>query len=142
MELEPSVSLSFNGECQAAFTVYARLFGAKPEFVIKWGASPLANDVPKEWHDKMLFARLRSRSITLMGADALPGTYKRPAGFNLRLSTTDEAEAERYFAELAEGGTVQMRLQATFFSARYGEVVDRFGIPWEINCRKARGGGA
>ena len=140
MNLDASVGLSFNGECEAAFRLYERLLGAKPELVITWGASPLAKDVPREWHGKMLFARLRTRQMTLLGGDALPGTYKRPTGFTLCLSADDEAEAERLFAALAEGGTVQMALQATFFAARYGEVVDRFGIPGEIRCRKPHGG--
>ena len=74
--------------------------------------------------------------MTLIGADALPGTYRAPTGFNLCLSTSDAAEAERFFAELAEGGSVRMPLQTTFWAARYGEVVDRFGIPWEIRSSR------
>jgi PhnB protein len=137
MNLDASVSLSFNGECAAAFKLYERLLGAKAELVITWGASPLAAEVPREWHGKMLFARLRAQQMTLFGTDILPSTYRRPTGFNLCLSAADEAEAERFFSELAEGGTVGMALQATFFAARYGEVIDRFGIPWEIRCRQA-----
>jgi PhnB protein len=52
------------------------------------------------------------------------------------LSTADVAETERCFAALAEGGTVILPLSTTFWAERYGEVVDRFGVPWEINCRK------
>jgi len=140
MHLDTSVSLSFNGECEAAFKVYERLLGAKAEFVITWGASPLAGEIPREWHEKMLFARLRAQRMTLFGTDILPSSYRRPTGFNLCLSAADEVEAEQFFTELAEGGTVGMALQSTFFAARYGEVVDRFGIPWEIRCRNARGG--
>jgi PhnB protein len=136
MNLDASVSLSFNGDCEAAFTLYERLLGAKAEFVITWGASPLAAQVAPEWHDKLLFARLRARQMTLIGGDIPPSSYSPPSGFTLCLSADDEAEAERLFATLAEGGTVKMPLQATFFAARYGEVVDRFGIPWEIRCRK------
>ena len=88
----------------------------------------------------MLFARLRARHMTLLGGDIPPSGYKRPSGFTLCLSTDDDAEAEALFAALAEGGTVQMALQSTFFATRYGEVVDRFGIPWEIRCRKGHGG--
>jgi len=135
MNLDASVSLSFNGECEAAFRLYERLLGAKAEFVITWGASPLASDVPSDWHGKILFARLRARSMTLIGGDLPPSGYRRPTGFTLCLSADDEAEAEHLFAALAEGGTVQMALQPTFFATRYGEVVDRFGIPWEIRCR-------
>ena len=140
MNLDASVGLSFNGDCEAAFKLYERLLGGKAEFVITWGASPLAGDVPREWHDKLLFARLRARHMTLVGGDIPPNSYRRPAGFTLCVSADDEAEAERLFAALAEGGTVQMALQPTFFATRYGEVVDRFGIPWEIRCRKPHGG--
>ena len=140
MSLDASVSLSFGGDCEDAFRLYERLLDAKAEFVITWGASPLANDVPHDWHGKILFARLRARRMTLFGGDIPPGSYRRPAGFTLCLSADDEAEAERLFAALAESGTVQMPLQPTFFAARYGEVIDRFGIPWEIRCRQAPGG--
>ena len=140
MNLDASVSLSFNGECEAAFKLYERLLGAKAEFVITWGASPLADDVPREWQDKILFARLRARHMTLLGGDIPSPSYRPPTGFTLCLSADDDAEAERLFATLAEGGTVQMALQPTFFATRYGEVVDRFGIPWEIRCRKSHGG--
>jgi PhnB protein len=140
MNLDASVTLSFKGECESAFKLYERLLGAKPEFVITWGASPLAAEVPPEWHEKMLFARLRTRHMTLLGGDVLPSSYRRPTGFTLCLSADDEAEAERLFAALAEGGSVEMALQATFFAARYGVVTDRFGIPWEIRCRTPHGG--
>jgi len=80
--------------------------------------------------------------MTLIGGDAPPGSYRKPAGFTLCLSADDEAEAEQLFAALAEGGTVQMALQPTFFAARYGEVIDRFGIPWEIRCRQPHGNGS
>jgi len=135
MELEANVGLSFNGDCEAAFKLYAQLFEAKLELVLTWGASPLADKAPREWAEKMLFARLKGRAMTLTGADVLPGTYHAPTGFNLCLSTSGAAEAERLFAELATGGSVRMPLESTFFAARYGEVVDRFGIPWEVRTR-------
>jgi PhnB protein len=140
VNLDASVGLSFNGECEAAFRLYESILGAKAEFVITWGASPLAADVPREWHDKILFARLRSRHMTLVGGDLPPSNYRRPTGFTLCLSADDEAEAEHLFAALAAGGSVQMALQPTFFATRYGEVVDRFGIPWEIRTRRPPGG--
>jgi PhnB protein len=83
----------------------------------------------------VLFARLRGPGMTLLGADVLPGTYVPPVGFSLTLTATDEAEAERLFAELSAGGRVSQPLQETFWAKRYGFVIDRFGVPWEINCR-------
>jgi PhnB protein len=135
VNLEANVGLTFKGDCEAAFNLYAQLFDAKLEFVLTWGASPLADKAPRNWADKVLFARLKGRTMTLTGADALPAAYRSPTGFNLCLSTSDAEEAERLFAELAAGGTVRMPLESTFFAKRYGEVVDRFGIPWEIRTR-------
>lgn len=135
MNLEANVGLCFNGDCEAAFKLYARVLEAKLELVLTWGASPLAGEAPPQWAAKILFARLTGRNMTLTGTDVLPGRYRPPAGFNLCLSTSDVAEAERFFGELSNGGTVGMPLQTTFWAERYGEVVDRFGIPWEIRTR-------
>jgi PhnB protein len=137
MNLNASVGLVFNGECEQAFKFYARLLGAKLDFVLPWGASPLADQAPPGWGTKILFARLTAPTMTLLGADALPGTYERPAGFTLTLSVNDPQEAERYFAELARDGVARMPLQETFWALSYGVAVDRFGVPWEINCARA-----
>ena len=138
MNLNASVGLHFNGECEAAFKFYEQLLGGKIELVLPWGASPLADQAPAGWGQKILFARLTTRGMALLGADALPGTYQRPAGFSLTLSTTDPDEAEHLVAELAkDGGTVKIPLAKTFWAHRYGFVTDRFGIPWEVNCAKA-----
>jgi PhnB protein len=63
-----------------------------------------------------------------------PGQYQPPRGFYVLLSPTQPAEAERIFQALAEGGTVHMALQETFWSPRFGVLVDRFGVPWEVSC--------
>ena len=137
MNLNASVTVWFDGDCEAAFKFYERLLDARLEIVLPWGASPLADQAPTHWADKILFARLTTRSMTLLGADALPGSYQAPAGFSLTLRTAALEEAERFFAVLSENGTVKMPLQQTFFALRYGLVIDRFKIPWEINCAAA-----
>src|SRR6185503_15347561 len=83
MHLNASVGLHFNGDCEAAFKFYERLLGLKLEMSLPWGASPLADQAPAGWGDKVLFARLRGPSMTLLGADMLPGAYRAPVGFNL-----------------------------------------------------------
>jgi PhnB protein len=135
MNLTASVGLHFNGDCEAAFRFYERLLDMKLELVLPWDASPLASQAPAGWGAKILFARLKGPSMTLLGADALPGTYLAPAGFTLTLQTADEPEALHFFAALAEGGKVTMPLQETFWAKLYGVVTDRFGIPWEVMCR-------
>jgi PhnB protein len=72
----------------------------------------------------------------LMGSDAPPDRYQEPKGFSLSVGTKDPAEAERIYTELVAGGKVQMPLQQTFWAAKFGMLVDRFGIAWMINCEQ------
>jgi len=73
----------------------------------------------------------------LMGSDAPPEHYQKPQGLYVSFTVADPAEAERVFNALAENGTVQLAIQKTFWSARFGMLVDRFGIPWMVNCSQA-----
>jgi len=71
---------------------------------------------------------------TLMGADVAPLGYDEPKGFSLSVQISSPTEAERIFHELSKGGKTVMPLEKTFWAERFGTVVDRFGIPWMINC--------
>jgi len=73
----------------------------------------------------------------LMGGDVTPLQYEEPKGFSLSLQLASPTEAERIFLELASGGTIVMPLEKTFWAVRFGMVVDRFGIPWLINCEQS-----
>jgi copper resistance protein D len=53
-------------------------------------------------------------------------------GISLSLTVPNEAEADRRFTALADGGQVQMPLTKTFFSPRFGMVADRFGVTWMV----------
>ena len=130
----PSISLSFDGQCEAAFKFYERCFGGKIMFLLTWAESPMAKDAPPEWGAKILHASLSVGNMVLAGADTLPQGYERPRGFAVLLGLSDPMEAERLFNALAEDGTVKVPLQETFWAGRYGWVTDRFGIPWTINC--------
>jgi PhnB protein len=81
-------------------------------------------------------ATLNVGDQSLSGADSPPEHYKKPQGFYVMLDVAEPSEADRVFNALAENGAVQMPIQETFWASRYGAVVDRFGIPWEINCGK------
>jgi PhnB protein len=134
MHIEPAISLVFNGECDAAFTLYQECLGGSVTFRLTWGDSPMAEQAPPEWRDKIVHATLAIGGRVFHGGDVLPGRYERPQGFHLQLNLDDAAAAERIFAQLAEGGRANTPLQQTFWAERFGEVVDRFGIPWVINC--------
>ena len=136
MRLEPRLSLTFNGECDAAFALYQQCLGATVTFRMTWGDSPMAGQAPAEWHDKILHATLTVGGTALSGGDVLPGVYERPQGFQIQLNLDDATAAERIFAQLAEGGEVTVPLQQTFWAHRFGAVIDRFGVPWGINCEE------
>jgi PhnB protein len=134
MQLNPY--LNFNGQCEAAFKFYEQCLGGKIEAMFTHENTPMADKVPPEWRKKIMHARLAVGDQAFMGSDAPPEHYEEPKGFSVTISTTDPAEAERIFHALAEGGTVRMPIQQTFWAARFGMLVDRFGIPWMINCEQ------
>jgi len=129
--------LVFNGECEAAFKFYEKCLGGKIEMAMTHGDSPMSEQVPAEWRNKIMHTRMTVGNTVLMGSDAPPNHYEEPKGFSLSVGAKDPAEAERMFAELAAGGKVQMPLQQTFWAVKFGMLVDRFGIPWMINCEQA-----
>lgn len=133
MTLNPCIGLSFDGQCEAAFKFYERCLNGKITFMLTYGDSPLAKDAPPEWSGKIAHATLQIGNTRLQGGDVLPGTYTRPNGFDINLDPK-ASDAERLFTELAEGGTVRIPLQSTFWAPLFGEVIDRFGIPWVINA--------
>jgi PhnB protein len=134
MKLSPSLSLVFDGQCEAAFTLYARALNGTFAFMLTWGDSPKAADVPPEWGAKLYHATLNIGGVVITGGDVAPGTYQAPRGFSIALDMDDAAGADRVFQALSEGGRIDMPLQQTFWAKRFGVFVDRFGIPWTINC--------
>ena len=129
--------LSFKGDCEAAFRFYEQSLGGHLGPVFRYGGSPMAGQVPADWSDKIMHGSLTIGGQTLMGGDVAPDRYEEPKGFSLSLQIESTAEAERVFGELANGGEIRMPLERTFWAARFGMVVDRFGIPWMINCESS-----
>jgi PhnB protein len=126
--------LLFNGQCEAAFKFYAETLGGKIETMLTHAGTPAEEHVPAEWLDKILHARLTVGDQVLLASDAPPGRYEQPKGFSVSIQLKDKANGERIFKALAEGGTIQMPFEKTFWAAGFGMCVDRFGIPWMVNC--------
>ena len=135
MQLNPH--LHFNGQCEAAFKFYEKCLGGKIEVMMTHEGMPATEQVPAEWRSKIMHARLVVDKQVFMGMDAPPDRFQKPQGFHLNIGVKDPAEAERLFNALAEDGKVQMPLQQTFWAIRFGMLVDRFGIPWMVNCEQA-----
>lgn len=135
--MKANAHLYFNGRCKEAFSFYEKALGGKIQFMMTYGESPMAAQLPAEQKDYVLHASIAVADTVLLGADAPPERYHSPEGFAVCLSPGDTAEGERIFNALAEGGLIQMALQKTFWAERFGMVTDRFGTPWLINCSSA-----
>ena len=129
--------LLFNGDCEEAFKFYERTLGGKIEFLMTHANSPQPQEsFPAEWGNKVMHACLVAGENVLMGSDIPPSCYEKPAGFSISLKLKDVADAERTFSALAENGAVKMPLQETFWAHRFGMLVDRYGVPWMVNCER------
>jgi PhnB protein len=128
--------LFFNGQCEAAFNFYAQVLGGKIEAMMNHESMPGLENMPAEQRARIMHARLSVGDKLLMGSDAPADHHEPMKGFSVTISVDQPAEAERIFAALSPGGTVQMPMAETFWAARFGMLVDRFGTPWMINCEK------
>lgn len=125
--------LNFNGRCAEALDFYMNRLGARAGDRFTHGESPMCDQVPADWKDKIMHASIFFGDTQLFASDAPADMYERAQGFSISLNVDTAAEAERAFAALAEGGAVVMELQETFWAQRFGAVTDRFGIPWMVN---------
>src|SRR6185295_19696130 len=106
MQLNPY--LFFDGQCEAAFKFYEQCLGGKIVAMFSHAGTPAEGQVPANWRDKIMHARMLVGDEALMGSDAPPEHYERTKGFSVSLSIDDPAQAERVFNALAEKGTVKM----------------------------------
>lgn len=132
MQLTPYIS--FNGNCAEAFRFYNHVLGGEIVAMIPHTGTPAETSVPPEWRDKIMHAALRIGDQWLMGVDPPPGNYHKPSGFCVSVQIGEPAEADRIFQALSEAGRVTMPIQKTFWALRFGMLVDRFDVPWMVNC--------
>ena len=124
--------LTLDGRCDEAIEFYQRALGAKVTMLMRFKDSPDPGSCPPGSENKVMHASLQIGDSTVLASDGRCQGRPSFEGFSLSLTASDEAEAERLFAGLADGGQVQMPLAKTFFAARFGMVADRFGVPWMI----------
>jgi PhnB protein len=127
--------LFFDGRCQEALDFYKSALGAQVDFTMLYKESPEPPPpgmVPPGWEGKVMHTTFRIGETTLMAADSSQANAGFE-GFSLTLGVATQAEAERAFAALANGGQVKMPLTKTFWSPCFGMVVDRFGISWMVS---------
>ena len=129
--------LFFDGRCEEALEFYRSALGAEVLMLMRFKDNPPGHEpvaVPPGSENKVMHATFRVGDTIVMTSDGRCAGRPVFLGFSLSLTVPTEAEAEKIFAALAEGGQVQMPLAKTFFSPRFGMVADRFGVGWMIHA--------
>lgn len=127
--------LYFDGRCEEAINFYCSTLGAKVQMLLRFKDSPEPHApgmLPPGAENKVMHSTLRIGESTVMASDGRCLGKPTFSGISLSLTVPNDAEAERLFAALSDGGQVQMPLTKTFFSSRFGMVADRFGVSWLI----------
>jgi PhnB protein len=133
--------LFFDGRSEEAFNFYHRVLGAESLMLKRFNDSPEPHQpgmVPPGAENKVMHMSFRVGDTIIMASDGDCGGKPSFRGFSMSLTVPSEAEAERLFSALADGGQVEMPLTKTFFSPRFGMVADRFGISWMIHVESHR----
>jgi PhnB protein len=121
--------VNYRGTCEAAFHFYEQHLGGRITGMLRHAGQPNPN-LPPDWADKVLHARIEIGGTVLMGADIPHAEPMRSA--YLSLSLDSESEAERVYALLADGGEVFMKMERTPFANRFAMLRDRFGTSWML----------
>jgi len=134
MQVQPY--LFFDGRAEEAIEFYKKALGAEVNMLMRWKDMPEKPKdpgmVPPGSENKIMHASLRIGEATVMASDGQCKGKPSFQGFALTLNAANEAEADRLFGALSDGGQVQMPLGKTFFSPRFGMVADRFGVSWMV----------
>jgi PhnB protein len=124
--------LIFNGRCEEAIEFYRKALGAEVTMLLRFKDAPDPSMCTPSSENKVMHANLQIGDTTILASDGRCTGEMSFAGFSLSLTAKDMADADRFFAALSDGGQVQMPLDKTFFSPRFGMVADRFGVSWMV----------
>jgi PhnB protein len=132
--------LFFNGRCEEALDFYRKALGAEVQMLMRYKESPQPpppGRLPAGFENKVMHTSFRVGETIVMASDGCSTDGAKFEGFSLALTVANEAEADRIFAALSQGGQVQMPLAKTFWSPKFGMVQDRFGIGWMVSVMSA-----
>jgi PhnB protein len=123
------IYVNYRGNCEQAFRFYEEQLGGRITGIAYHREQPNPA-LPAEWGDKVLHGRIEIGSSILMGADVPQAEPMRSAYLTLTLDS--EADAERVYALLADGGEIFMKMERMPFANRFAMLRDRFGTSWML----------
>jgi PhnB protein len=130
MQVQPY--LFFDGRCDEAIEFYKKTLGAEVGMLTRWKDAPDKSMCTAANADKVMHSSLKIGDTRVMASDGRNTGNPKFDGFALSLNAKDEADADRMFNALSNGGQVIMPMSKTFFSPRFGMTADKFGVNWMI----------
>jgi PhnB protein len=130
MQVQPY--LFFDGRCDEALEFYKRTVGAKVGMLMRFKDAPDQSMISAGSENKIMHAQVQIGDTTVLASDGRNQGQPKFEGFALTITAKDEAEADKVFAALSDGGQVTMPLTKTFFSSRFGMLADKFGVGWMV----------
>jgi PhnB protein len=124
--------LMFNGRCEEAIEFYRKALGAEVNMMLRFKQSPDQSMIQPGMGEKIMHADIKIGDSAVLLSDGMCSESREFQNFSLSFTVKDEAEADRRFNALADGGQVRMPLDKTFFSPRFGMVQDKFGVGWMV----------
>ena len=128
------IYVNYPGNCEQAFRFYEQHLGGNITMMMTHEQQPDTTQVPPNWKNAILHARIEIGETVLMGADIPNAEPMRSAYLTLRLNSAEEAE--RIYALLTDGGQIFMKMEQTFFASRFAMLRDRFGTSWMLLCEE------
>lgn len=126
--------LFFGGRCEEAIDFYRKTLNAEVAMLVRFKEAPEPqHKMPECFEDKIMHASLKIGDTMLMASDGRCDGQAAFEGFSLSITVSDEAEAQRVFDALSEGGLVTMALEKTFWAPKFGMLTDRFGVGWMVS---------
>jgi PhnB protein len=133
MQVQPY--LMFEGRCEEAIEFYKKTVGAQVQMLMRYKDAPQPpppGQMPPHSENKVMHASVKIGDSVVNASDGHCSGTSSFGGFSLVLNCKDEAEAEKHFNALAEGGQIRMPLSKTFFSPKFGMLADKFGLGWMV----------
>lgn len=131
--------LFFTGNCEEAVNFYSNALGAQVDMIMRYKDSPQPlppGMVPPGFEDKVMHSSFRVGGNTIMASDNCHAGAMPFGGFSISLSLPTLDEVDRAFQALSAGGRVDMALDKTFWSPRFGMLTDKFGVAWMIGINE------
>lgn len=124
--------LNYGGNCRQAFEFYVEHLGGRITEITTHGEMPGEANVPPDWKDAVLHARMTLGETILLGADVPPDRFQPMRSAYLTLMLDTSKDAERIYDLLKDGGQIFMPMEETFFAKRFAMLRDRFGTSWML----------